>query len=400
MLKNLLDNFDKNLIQLGNDITSTTAVNLILAQAIDMGASDVHIEPLPDKFIVRYRIDGILKIVVVKELYNYHNLISRIKIMANLDSTGPQRIHESETQVEYNDRLISFRVSIFPTAWGETVVFRILENVNIFDNLESIGFEKEQIDYLKKAIHNPSGMILVTGPTGHGKTTTLFSLMNILNSPEKCIVTLEDPIEYKIPLIRQTEIDANSGITFANGLRSILRQDPEIIMVGEVRDKETAHIAVDSALTGHLVLSTIHTTTSAGAVSRLLNMGIEPYLITSVVKLITAQRLVRKLCPKCKQEYTPPPALANRLNLNSTQKFYKAVGCKECDSKGFKGRIAIHEVLNVDTEIEDLIMERPNEDELYELAIKNGMKTLRHQAIKRAEEGIISLDEVLRVTEE
>jgi type II secretory ATPase GspE/PulE/Tfp pilus assembly ATPase PilB-like protein len=294
---------------------------------------------------------------------------------------------------------VDLRVSIFPTSLGESVVIRILESKKYFGNYLDLGFTREQVNILDEMVNKPYGLILVTGPNGSGKSTTLFTILNKLNAPEKCLVTLEDPVERKIDKVRQTQIDPDIGLTFADGLRYLLRQDPDVIMVGEIRDKETARIAVQSAVTGHLVLATIHTNNAAGAIVRLINMGIEPFLLASSLKFVSAQRLARMNCPNCKQEYEPPETLLKILNAPRNVRFYRSVGCDDCNFKGLKGRRGMHELLVVTKKIQDLILQKPSDEQINDLAIAEGMVTLRQSALQKAYEGIISIEEALRLTE-
>jgi type II secretory ATPase GspE/PulE/Tfp pilus assembly ATPase PilB-like protein len=374
-------------------------VNDIFKEAINQGASDVHLEPKLDGLIIRYRVDGELKVISEgdKELMEF--IISRIKILANLETTGLPRPQEGNIKFSYGDSYVDLRVSIFPTSMGECVVTRILESTKYFENYYDLGFTKEQVTTIDKIVQKPYGLVLVTGPNGSGKSTTLFTILNNLNTPERSIVTLEDPVERKIDMVRQTNIKPEVGLTFASGLRYLLRQDPDIIMVGEIRDKETAQIAVQAAVTGHLVLATIHTNNAAGAIVRLVNMGVEPFLLSSALKFVSAQRLARLNCTKCKQEYEPPIELLERLEAPKSIKFYHSLGCSACNDEGVKGRQGVHEVLVVTKGIQSLILQKPSDELINTIARKEGMMSLKQSALQKAYDGHISIEEAIRLTE-
>jgi type IV pilus assembly protein PilB len=383
----------------GAHVDVIKVVNDILADGIAEGASDIHIEPSLTGFIIRFRTDGILKVVFEGDAVLYEFIVSRLKIQSNMETTGLPRPQEGNIVYKYQENNVDLRVSIFPTTLGEAVVIRILESKKFFGNYKELGFNEDQTRTLENIIKKPYGLILVTGPNGSGKSTTLFSILNKLNDPEKSLVTLEDPVERKIEMVRQTDIDPAIGLTFADGLRYLLRQDPDIIMVGEIRDKETAKIAVQAAITGHLVLATIHTNNAAGAVVRLINMGIEPFLLSSALKFVSAQRLARLNCPHCKEEYEPPIELLRRLGAPKNIKFYHSLGCAECNQRGVKGRRGIHELLLVSKGIQELILERPSDEHITELAVVEGMTTLRQAALEKVYAGEISIEEALRLTE-
>jgi type IV pilus assembly protein PilB len=375
-------------------------VDDIFTNAIAAGASDIHIEPQKDGMYIRYRIDGILRVVYEGDLKLYELVTGRIKVLAQLETTGLPRPQEGNIKFDQPDGHVDLRVSIFPTSLGECIVIRILESKRYFGDYRELGFMDEQVKILESITRKPYGLILVTGPNGSGKSTTLFTILNKLNDPEKSLVTLEDPVERKIENVRQTQINLEIGLTFADGLRYLLRQDPDVIMVGEIRDKETARIAVQAAVTGHLVLATIHTNDAAGAIIRLINMGVEPFLLTSALKFISAQRLARVNCQACKKEYTPPEALLKRIDAPRGMKFYHSVGCRECNQKGMKGRRGMHEVLVISKAMQELILKRPSDKEINELAKKEGMVSLRQAALQRVHEGTISIEEALRLTEQ
>lgn len=377
--------------------------NAILINAINQRASDIHIEPYENSLRVRYRVDGVMYTVQTLPTKIKGALTSRIKIMSKLDIAERRLPQDGRIKLKLGkDREIDFRVSTLPCLFGEKVVLRLLDKSNLQIDLTKLGFEKEQLDDFMDAISKPYGMILVTGPTGSGKTTTLYSALNHLNKPDVNIMTAEDPVEYNFMGINQVQIKEEIGLTFAAALRSFLRQDPDIIMVGEIRDFETAEIAVKAALTGHLVLSTLHTNDAPSTITRLLNMGIEPFLVSSSVILILAQRLCRKICPNCKTEEHVPPQALIRLGFKEeeahTIKVYKGKGCPACNNKGYKGRIALYEVMPIKDELKDLILEGASAGELKKAAIKLGMKTLRMSGLTKIKEGITTIEEVLRVT--
>jgi len=374
-------------------------VSDIFKDAIDRGASDVHFEPTVDGFIVRYRTDGILQIISEGDLNLYAFILARIKILAGQETTGLPRPQEGNIKFETKKNYVDLRISIFPTSQGECIVARILESKKFFGSYRDLGFSEEQEGIVEGTVHRPFGLILVTGPNGSGKSTTLFTMLNRLNSPEKSLVTLEDPVERKIQNVRQTNIDPDIKLTFAAGLRYLLRQDPDIIMVGEIRDKETAQIAVQAAITGHLVLATIHTNNAAGAVVRLINMGVEPFLLSSALKFVSAQRLARLSCTHCKEEYSPPEEMLNRLSAPKSIKFYHSVGCDKCNRRGMSGRVGVHEVLTVNKTIQNMILEKPSDEQINKVAIEEGMISLREAGLQKAYDGDISIEEAIRLTE-
>lgn len=375
-------------------------VESIIQKAIEIGVSDIHIEPFEKSYRLRYRLDGVLQEVAQLPISQKDALVSRVKIMSNLDIAEKRRPQDGRIKVRSKKGSdIDLRVSILPTHYGEKVVMRILDKSHLDLNLEALGFDGEILNNFRKGISNPYGMILVTGPTGSGKTTSLYAALNELNSEEVNITTIEDPIEYNLEGINQTQVHEEIDLTFANVLRSILRQDPNIIMVGEIRDKETAEIAIRSALTGHLVFSTLHTNDAASAVSRLTDMGVEPFLVASSVRLIMAQRLVRKICPDCQVEYTPDPNMTKDLGLNGEQFSYKkGEGCSTCNRTGYKGRTALIELLVFDEILASRIMENINSGELKEQARKNGMITLREVGIQKIKAGLTTVEEIYRET--
>lgn len=374
--------------------------NVIISAAVKEGASDIHLEPEEKHLLVRFRIDGIMKESFVLDKHLQSALLSRFKIMSGLDIAEKRLPQDGRFQTRIGARNIDFRISSFPTINGENIVMRILDKGSVLVSMHDLGFDKNTLIFFEELIRRPNGIILVTGPTGSGKTTTLYSALSSINSVDKNIITVEDPIEYRLELIRQCQINAKIGLSFAAGLRSILRQDPDVIMVGEIRDKETAHIAVESALTGHLVFSTLHTNDAPSAINRLTDMGIEPFLTASAVSGVLAQRLVRRLCPKCKEKFVPDESMLKSINvkMNASHAFYRAKGCPHCSNKGYKGRLAIYELLTVNEDIKKLTMERASSGRIKEAAIENGMRTLRQDGISKVLQGLTTVEEVVRVT--
>jgi type IV pilus assembly protein PilB len=374
-------------------------VNAVVQQAAREGASDLHLEPDESSFRIRLRVDGILREVSVQSKALYAPVVSRVKIMAALDIAERRLPQDGRIRMNVAGRDLDLRVSTFPTIHGENVVLRLLDRSATLIGLAELGLAPAPLATLERMIRKPNGIVLVTGPTGSGKTTTLYSCIQRINSVERNIVTLEDPVEFHMGSIRQTQVDPDAGLTFARGLRALLRQDPDIVMVGEIRDAETAEISVRSALTGHLVLSTLHTNDAAGALPRLIDMQIEPFLLSSAMLGVVAQRLVRRVCDKCKQPITPPADLAEALSLNpSLGTFQHGAGCRACSGTGYRGRVGIFEVLDVDDEMQALIAQRAPSEEIARAARRSGMRTLREDAVKKAAEGLTTLQEVLRVT--
>ena len=377
-------------------------VNLLITEAIKAGASDIHIEPDEQFLGTRYRVDGVLHEVMSPPKELQSAIISRIKILSGMDIAERRIPQDGRFQLKIEHRQIDCRVSTIPTVYGENVVIRLLDLNSVLLGLTDLGFNRNMLDAYEKLIHKPYGIILVTGPTGSGKTTTLYSSLSTINSPEKNIVTIEDPIEYRLRLVRQMQINTKAGLTFANGLRSILRQDPDIIMVGEIRDLDTAEIAIQAALTGHLVFSTLHTNDAPGAITRLIDMGVEPFLISSSVTAVVAQRLVRIICKDCKENYAPSAKLLEEVGLPASKevKFYRGKGCDKCLHTGYKGRIGIFELMLPDDEIRALTVAKSSSTEIRHAAIKNKMKTIQEDGIEKVRAGITTLEEVLRVTQQ
>jgi type IV pilus assembly protein PilB len=380
-------------------------VDGIIVQGVSKGASDIHFDPLNDKVLVRFRIDGILQTIETVATSFMEMIIARLKAMAQIDTIEKRKPQDGHIlfQPDQNNEPIDLRLSIFPTALGEAAVLRILNRKEfLFEDLEKLGMDKDVAEKLRGVIQRPSGMVLVTGPGGSGKTSTLYTLLNLLNSAkqEHNIITLEDPIELLLPGIRQSQIRPEIGFTFAEGLRSILRQDPDVMMIGEIRDDETAEISVRAALMGALFLSTMHTINSVGTIVRFSELGLSRSLIASSLLAVAAQRLVRTICPKCKEEIIPDKKLiaASGINIDSGAKFFRGKGCDVCKNLGFSGRTAIFEIMFIGREIQEMIMAGASFTEIEAQAKKSGMKTLREVAMQKAAEGITTIEEAIRVT--
>jgi len=388
-------------LKLTQDAPVVKITNLLLSEAVNLRASDVLIEPMSDALRVRYRVDGILQEGRRPPKALHNAIVSRLKVMSDLDIAERRLPQDGRFKVKLHSRDVDFRISVLPSSMGEKVALRILDKSQAMLDINKLGFDNGSLESIKKAAVRPHGMILVCGPTGSGKTTTLYSIMQQVNSPTKNIVTVEDPVEYLIDGVNQVTSRPEIGLTFAGALRSILRQDPNIIMIGEIRDFETADIAVKAALTGHLVLSTLHTTTATGSIIRLVNMGVEPFLIISTVVLVAAQRLIRKICPNCKESYEIDKETALSIGFKADSgkvKFYRGKGCDACLNTGYKGRVGILEVLNLTPKIKSMILANAQEYQLREQARREGMKTLRENGIELALQGLTTVDEILRVT--
>jgi type IV pilus assembly protein PilB len=383
-------------------------VSLILNEAMKQRASDVHIEPCEKSLRVRYRIDGALVEALTLPKKNQNAVIARLKIMSKLDITETRVPQDGRFKISFEGKEIDFRVSILPTTFGGKVVMRALDKSSLSVGLDKLGFLPGPLATFRTAMSRPYGLILVTGPTGSGKSTTLYSIINQLNLPERNIITLEDPVEYELEGITQIQARSEIGLTFASGLKSVLRQSPDIVMVGEIRDSETADIAIKASLTGQLILSTLHTNDAAGAITRLIDMGVEPFLVASSLVLSSAQRLMRKICTNCKEEIEIPKSVLDRVGMNletmgkKGQKiFFKGHGCQRCNSSGYYGRVGILEALLIDDKIRDMVMKKVSSDEIKEYGIKHlGMKTLYDNAMENLVSGVTTLEEVLRVTSE
>jgi type IV pilus assembly protein PilB len=372
-------------------------VDLIVRQAIDERASDIHIEPFKERISLRYRIDGKLYEIPPPAKHLHMPIISRIKILAKLDIAEKRLPQDGVFLVKIEEKPIDIRVSTIPTIYGEKIVMRILDRSVVVLDMNVLGFEPKQLEDIRRAIHSPYGLVFLTGPTGSGKTTTLYAILSEIKNPTKNIVTVEDPVEYKLEGVNQVQVKPEIGLTFAAALRSFLRQDPDIMLVGEVRDLETAQICLRSALTGHLVLSTLHTNDAPSAVNRIMDIGIEPYMLAPSLLCVAAQRLVRKLCPDCKEAYEPSREERASLSLKADL-IYRPKGCVKCNNTGFKGRACIAEVMIVNQQIQELINQGAPFQKTREVARAHGMETLYESAIKKVEKGITSLEEALSVT--
>ncbi len=393
---------DKELAKMAEDAPVVKLVNMIIIQALKEKASDIHIEPDEKVLRIRYRVDGILHEVPKPPKDLEAAIISRVKVLASMDIAERRKPQDGRIIMKMQGKDIDMRVSSFPTVYGENIVIRLLDKTSLLLGLSELGMRPEMHKEFDKLIRKPFGIMLVTGPTGSGKTTTLYAALNAINSQEKNIITIEDPVEYQISMIRQTQVNPKAELTFASGLRSILRQDPDIIMVGEIRDSETAEIATQAALTGHLVFSTLHTNDASGAITRLADMGIEPFLISDAVIGVLAQRLVRVICPKCKEKIVPTDATLKELKLERSDDLalYHGKGCAKCKDTGYAGRVGIYELLIIDDELRKLIIAKAPADQIRAKAVEIGMKTLYEDGIVKALAGITSLEEVLRVAQE
>lgn len=400
--KDLIEDIDKIRAD-AEDAPVIRLANLILVNALEAGASDIHIEPYEKVLRVRYRVDGVLEEQKSPPKSVQAGLVSRFKIMANLDIAEHRLPQDGRFRIKFKGREIDFRMAILPTYYGEKIVMRILDKGTLSLNLDEMGFEDQPMDAFKEALVLPFGMILMTGPTGSGKTTTLYSALHRINDVSRNIVTVEDPVEYELFGINQVQTHADIGMNFARALRQILRQDPDVVMVGEIRDEETADVAVKAALTGHLVLSTLHTNDAASVYTRLTDMGLEPFLIQSSVVLACAQRLLRKVCSECKERINVPEEVLQRIQYrvdtySGEPVFVRGRGCTKCKDSGYKGRIAVLEAMPNYDELEDLILSRAASTQLKDQAIRCGMRTLRQNALAKAAKSLSSIEEVLRVT--
>ncbi len=374
-------------------------VNFIISQGVEDRASDIHIEPQEHDLRVRYRIDGVLQEVMTSPKRVQAAIISRLKIMAGMDIAEARKPQDGRAAMTIRGRGVDFRVSTLPTVYGERVVMRVLEKESILLRLDDLGFLKNSLARFRSSFTKPYGAILVTGPTGSGKSTTLYATLNLLNTEGRNIITVEDPVEYRLPGINQIQINTKAGLTFARGLRAILRASPDIVMVGEIRDQETAQIAVEAALTGHLVLSTLHTNDAAGAISRLTEMGVAPFLISSAIDCVQAQRLARRLCSQCKEPFEPDAQLRENIGLDPDEEItlYRPKGCDRCNNTGYKGRVGVYEVMLMSERIQQLTVERASSDQIKQVAIAEGMQTLREDGLEKMMAGLTSYEEVLRV---
>ncbi len=396
--------FVEHLRDLASEAPVIRLVNSLIGRVIELRASDIHLEPFDDGLHVRYRIDGVLHPGELVPAQQGAAVSSRVKLLAHLDIAERRLPQDGRIKTRVKGRELDLRVSTVPTVWGESVVMRVLDRASVRFGLGDMGFEADTLARFNQLIHRPHGILLVTGPTGSGKTTTLYAALSTLDAASQKIITVEDPVEYQLEGINQIQVHSQINLTFANALRSILRQDPDIIMIGEMRDGETAQIAVQSSLTGHLVLSTLHTNTAASAVVRMQDMGVERYLITSTVNGVLAQRLVRRLCPHCRTPVQPSPELWRSSGLArfvpAGQPIYQASGCEHCRGTGYQGRSAIHELLVVDETLRSAILQGQDASALQALAVQAGMHTLYDDGLRKVAAGVTSLDELLRVTQD
>lgn len=389
----------EDLLDVSHDAPIIRVVNMILTQALRRDASDIHIEPFEKEIKVRFRIDGILyEIFLLPKRFHAH-IVSRLKVMANLDIAEKRVPQDGRMKIKVANKTVDVRVSVIPMAFGERIVLRLLDKGVSILGLEDMGLAEEKLDVFQRLINNNSGIILVTGPTGSGKTTTLYAALNRVNSMEKNIITIEDPIEYELRGVGQIHVNPKTGLTFARGLRSILRHDPDIIMVGEIRDLETVEIAIQASLTGHLVFSTLHTNDAAGSLTRLVDMGVEPFLIASSLLGVVAQRLVRRICSECKESYNPDPAVLRDLGMEEGQLFWRGKGCPSCMESGYRGRSGIFELLMVDNEVRHLLTSGADSVTIKEAAVGKGMTTLFDDGLRKVRGGLTTLSEVMRVTQ-
>ena len=376
-------------------------VNLLITQAIQDRASDIHLEPSEKDLRIRYRIDGVLHEMQRASKGIQNGVISRLKIMSDIDIAERRKPQDGRLSVTHQGRKIDLRVATLPTVWGEKIVMRILDNMTATLELEALGIRPRNAEIYHASYMKPYGMILVTGPTGSGKSTTLYATLNQVSKPEINVITVEDPVEYRIPNINQVQVNPKAGLTFASALRSILRCDPDVVLVGEIRDHETAQIAIEAALTGHLVLATLHTNDAPSAITRLIEMDIEPFLVGSAVDSVVAQRLARRLCPKCKSEYVPDvPDLMSRVGWPQGMEYpvlFRPEGCSSCSNTGYRGRIALHEIMSVTEDIERLAVSRASSAEIARVAQAAGMETLLQDGWAKVQEGLTSLEELFRV---
>lgn len=391
-----------NLISLAHEAPVIKLINLVILQAIQSRASDLHFEPFEEDYQVRHRVDGVLYTIAQPPKHLSLAVSSRLKVMSNLDIAERRLPQDGRIQLSLGGKDIDLRISFLPTMFGESIVIRILDRSAVMITLDGLGLERDQIGAINELIEKPNGIVLVTGPTGSGKTTTLYACLNELNDPQWKIITTEDPVEYQVDGIVQVNINEKVGLTFAKCLRSILRQDPDICMVGEIRDLETAALAIEASLTGHLVFSTLHTNDAPSTITRLIDMDVEPFLLTSTIEAVVAQRLVRKLCPFCREEYEPADEEIGAIGLTLEQikghKIYRARGCKECLHIGYKGRTGIYELMTLNDEMRDLILQRSSTGEVREAAVRSGMHTLREAGILKVLAGTTTIEEVLGET--
>ncbi len=397
--KGVVDVLDPVAIE--SDAPLVRYVNLLLLQAITDGASDIHVEPTETSIRIRFRIDGVLKEMAPAPKEIQSAVISRLKIMSDMNIAERRIPQDGRLTVQTKTQRIDLRVSSMPTVWGEKIVMRILDNSSATLALAQLGFSDANLAKWRESYERPYGMLIVSGPTGSGKSTTLYATLNSINRPEINIVTVEDPVEYRIPGINQVQIHNKAGLTFASALRSILRADPDVVLIGEIRDKETAQIAIEAALTGHLVLTTLHTNDAASVVTRLTEMGVEPFLVASALTCATGQRLARRLCDHCRGEYEPSPRELAAIGFETPEgvvpTFYEAVGCPHCANTGYRGRIGLHEVMPLSENLTNLVLRGSGASTMHEAAVADGMRTLRQDGWLKVAQGMTTISEVLRV---
>lgn len=393
-----LDGMDEEMMNDINNAPVVRLINSIISQGVKLKASDIHIEPFEKKLKVRCRVDGDLIEIMQPAKAAHAAIVTRIKIMGKMDISERRKPQDGRMEKNIDGNVVDMRISVLPTVFGEKVVIRILDRSSFMMTKQQLGFTENNLMLFDRMIRNPNGIILITGPTGSGKSTTLYAVLSELNSPEKNIVTVEDPVEYSLDGVNQVQVNPKAELTFASGLRSILRQDPDIIMVGEIRDPDTVNIAIRAAITGHLVLSTIHTNDTASTITRLVNMGIDPYLIASSVVGIMAQRLVKRICTNCKTAYDIDEKTAGLTGIQEGTTIHKGEGCSKCNGTGTAGRIAVHEVMVVDRSIRTMINEGKSIDEIKDKAISEGMYTLKDACRELVLDGIITVDEMLKIT--
>ncbi|CCK78873.1 GspE/PulE family protein [Desulfobacula toluolica] len=393
----LNDSIEATLHDMAEEGPVVKLVNSILSQAVREGATDIHLSPEKDYVEIRFRVDGKLHKIPSPPKRLFLPMISRIKILANLDISVSRIPQDGRMTIVVNENEINIRVSTIPTVYGENMVMRLLDTSSGIHSLDKLGFMHQDIQALKKMIKMPYGMILCTGPTGSGKSTSLFSMLKEINSPDTNIITLEDPVEYRMEHVRQVQLNHKAGMSFASGLRSILRQDPDVIMVGEIRDKETASVAAQAALTGHLVFSTVHTNDAVGAIARFVDMGIEPFMVASVLLVVIAQRLVRRACPYCKESYTPSSSILEYWQLeDKPYDFVKANGCSQCMNTGYKGRVGFYEILYVNDDVRQMILDGKSAREIFKFTLETGlMKSLKFDAVQKVVQGITTSEEAM-----
>jgi general secretion pathway protein E len=390
----------QDLMDVTNEAPIIRLVNVVLTQALRRQASDIHIEPYEREIKVRFRIDGILyEIFSIPKRFQAH-IISRLKVMANLDIAEKRLPQDGRIKIKVANKTVDIRISVIPMAFGERIVLRLLDKSISILGLAEMGMAPKRLEMFEKLINKNTGILLVTGPTGSGKTTTLYAALNRINSMEKNIITIEDPVEYELKGVGQIQVNPKTELTFARGLRSVLRHDPDIIMVGEIRDLETVEIAIQASLTGHLVFSTLHTNDATGALTRLVDMGVEPFLIASSLLAVLAQRLVRRICSECKEPFHPEEATLEELGLPKDQVFYHGRGCEACMQSGYRGRTGIFELLLMDNDIRHLLTSGADSVKMKDMAVRNGMTTLFEDGLLKVKTGLTTLNEVLRVTQE